>query len=197
MKLKLNVRTLIAVGVLSTTFSFADFVGIVNVFGTLAGEEMVVIKKEATPGTIVLWGSTTAPDGWIVLDGRSSGGDAYLLEEFGSNVPDFSGLFARGLGGNSANLGEYQEDESKSHGHSATFSGNSLPNHDHTVNVLVGHGMDAGTGSSALQPDLGTRTTSAVSAGTPTGNITINAGSNPETRPENVAMVYIMKTGGQ
>ena len=40
-----------------------------------------------------------------------------LVALIGSRVPDYRGLFLRGVGGNSAALGILQEDEIKSHSH--------------------------------------------------------------------------------
>ena len=66
-------------------------------------------------GTIVAWPVATNPsdwDKWLECNGQSISQAVYpeLFAVIGANVPDLSGLFLRGYGGNSDALGSPQED---------------------------------------------------------------------------------------
>jgi len=81
-------------------------------------------------GTIQIYPGASAPVGWMICDGsavsRSSYADLYsaIGTTYGSgdgfstfNIPNLSGKFVRGLGGDSASLGTTQEDAIKQHRH--------------------------------------------------------------------------------
>ena len=97
---------------------------------------LVTVKAKGTSsipvGTIIAWPVATNPsdwqnsDGtynWLECNGQSISASVYpelsalLSPIFGSAVPDLRGLFLRGLGGNSAALGEYQHYEIQAHHH--------------------------------------------------------------------------------
>ncbi|MDR1110309.1 MAG: tail fiber protein [Deltaproteobacteria bacterium] len=64
-------------------------------------------------GTVITYYGTTAPDGYLALDGGSFSATDYplLYELLGKNeTPDLRGAFVRGLGGASAGLGVRQPD---------------------------------------------------------------------------------------
>lgn len=66
-------------------------------------------------GTIIAWPVATNPDdmdNWLECNGQSVNPSVYpeLSAVIGLQVPDLRGLFLRGMGGNSANLGVRQED---------------------------------------------------------------------------------------
>ena len=79
-------------------------------------------------GTIISWpvaqnpADWQNPDGsynWLECNGQTISQTAYpeLFALLGGQVPDLRGLFLRGVGGNSAGLGEKQEDAFKAHSH--------------------------------------------------------------------------------
>lgn len=109
------------------------------------------------------------PSGFLSMNGQTITQNQYpkLYARYGSTLPDLRGLFIRGLGGNSASLGVIQQDAFKSH--------------SHTINV---HGND-NTGPYVADSDGG---------GTLRFDNTGTTGDN-ETRPKNMAFLYIVKAG--
>ena len=93
-----------------------------------------------------------------------------LVALIGSRVPDYRGLFLRGVGGNSAALGILQEDEIKSHSHT-------IPRRM----ILPGEGLkhDSSLEEAGLEPY-------AVS-----GESSYTEGN--ETRPKNRAVRYLIR----
>ena len=93
-----------------------------------------------------------------------------LVALIGSRVPDYRGLFLRGVGGNSAALGILQEDEIKSHSHK-------IPRRM----ILPGEGLkhDSSLEEAGLEPY-------AVS-----GESSYTEGN--ETRPKNRAVRYLIR----
>ena len=93
-----------------------------------------------------------------------------LVALIGSRVPDYRGLFLRGVGGNSAALGILQEDEIKSHSHK-------IPRRM----ILPGEGLkhDSSLEEAGLEPY-------AVS-----GESSYTGGN--ETRPKNRAVRYLIR----
>jgi microcystin-dependent protein len=84
-------------------------------------------------------------------------------------------------------------DEMPAHNHTATFSGNALPPHKHTVPARSADGPDelaTGDGADAYNQD-----TTSVSAGTPTGTVTVanRGGGDPHLnmQPSIFVTVYI------
>lgn len=130
----------------------------------------------------------------VELNGQSTSGYPKLAALYGSTLPDMRGRFARGFGGNSGALNAVQGEEIKSHSHSASFTGNALPSHSHTYTASTNNTDDEGVGSdSAADNQWSSYTTNSVSAGTPTGSVTVNASSGSKVRPTNVAMLFIIK----
>jgi microcystin-dependent protein len=158
------------------------------------------IQPNATnpAGAIIMYGGTAAPSGYLICDGTSylrtaqpslfaAIGTAYgAADGTHFNVPDFRGLFPRGVdngagndpdtltrtaanpGGNTGdNVGSYEADQFAAHNHSITTAFNS--------NAADGWATSAnGTGG------LHTMTT-------------LNAGGS-ETRPKNLYVNFIIKT---
>ena len=121
-------------------------------------------------GTIVTWATSTPPTGWLECNGQSTSGYTELAALLGSNVPDLRGEFVRGWDNGAGvdagrTLGSTQTDEFKSHAHSYTRKGAS-------GNSVTG-------GPSQINDGL-----------TP---VTTGAQGGAETRPRNVALMYIIK----
>ncbi len=82
-------------------------------------------------GTVVAWPVATNPsdaDSWLECNGQSTAGYPELAAVVGANVPNYQGVFLRGLGGNSAGLGVQQGDAIRNitgsfESHSAGFAG--------------------------------------------------------------------------
>ena len=91
---------------------------------------------------------------------------ALLSPIFGSAVPDLRGLFLRGLGGNSAALGEYQHYEIQAHHHTYQWRWVWAEGNDNDVSR-----MGPGTGHSSKTDDEG----------------------GVETRPMNRAVRYLIR----
>lgn len=74
-------------------------------------------------GTVITWPSSSWPpdaDNWLECNGQAINSTVYpeLVALVGARVPDYRGIFLRGVGGNAAPLGILQQDELKSHSHS-------------------------------------------------------------------------------
>lgn len=66
-----------------------------NVLNCVNGKWENMQGKAVPVGTIIMWGSTTIPDGWLELNGQSTSGYPLLAALYGSRVPDFRGQFVR------------------------------------------------------------------------------------------------------
>ena len=124
-------------------------------------------------GSIIMWGTSTLPEGYIECNGQSTASFPALAALYGSNVPDLRGEFVRGWdNGKGTDTGRAllstQDDEFESHSH---FYG---------ANTV-------GTGGSGRQVPYSI---------TPNGNWRTGTTSTggTETRPRNIALMYIIKT---
>lgn len=125
------------------------------------------------PGQIVLWGTSTPPAGWLEMNGQSTAGYPNLTALFGTNLPDLRGEFVRGWSNDRTTV-DYprqilsaQAQDVQPHTHSYTVTGS------------VTSGSQGGTASGLIPSSSGSTT---GSAGT------------TETRPRNVALMFIVKT---
>ena len=130
------------------------------------------VSATITPGTIVMWGTSTVPAGWLDCNGQSTAGSPNLIPLFGTNVPDLRGEFIRGWdNGRNVDSGRVirsaQAQDVQPHTHSY-----SAPTSVATSNQA---GFDAGT----------------VFASSPS---TTGSTGTAETRPRNVALMFIVKT---
>ena len=154
----------------------------------------------ATPvGSCMMWPGQNAPSGWVEADGRTTSGmPSQIVTLYGANLPDMRGEFIRGWdNGKGTDSGRSilstQTEEIGRHTHPASFSGNTMPPHSHNYNANV---TDRGSGSRDTLTQ-GTTATTAVSAGTPTGTVTVsqNGSAGDENRPRNIAWMFIIYTG--
>lgn len=153
-------------------------------------------------GTILPFGGTVAPSGYLLCDGQSYSqalygnlhaaiGNAFGGDSTNFNVPDLRGRFLRGAddgagndpgattrtamapGGNSGDqVGSIQGDEFKSH------------NHDLRISSTTSSGTNVPTLSNSLAGGNGTQVTSL--------QFVVPEGGN-ETRPKNASVNYIIK----
>ncbi|MBN7287457.1 MULTISPECIES: tail fiber protein [Campylobacter] len=156
-------------------------------------DEIYLKKDEASDGTPIgaylAWSSESKiPAGYLLCDGREISKSEYkeLYEIIGDTygtpsdtskfkLPKFNdGRFMRGTGGNAAALGVLQSDEIKAHTHD------------------VGGDNDIGRGANKVQPIAGLAGFDTLPASySNTGLIGTTGGI--ETRPQNSAVVYIIK----
>jgi len=123
-------------------------------------------------GQIVMWGTSTVPSGWLECNGQSTAGYPNLIALFGTNLPDLRGEFVRGWdNGRGVDVDRVllsaQAQSIQPHTHSYTITNSTSSS---------GQG-GAGTGSIPSQ------------AGATTGST-----GTTETRPRNVALMFIVKT---
>ncbi|MBX7240360.1 MAG: phage tail protein [Bacteroidia bacterium] len=166
------------------------------------------------PGTIVAFGGTTPPAGWLLCDGTSYNAAQYpalyaaILFNFGGqganfNVPDLRGRFLRGVdgnanrdpdkasrtamntGGNVGNLvGSVQADTLGSHGH-----GINDPGHSHSLSA----GNNTVNGPDARVQHADQTWSPIDNTGVSTTNISVQNTGGSETRPINANVNYIIK----
>ena len=146
--------------------------------------------------------TSTVPSGYLECDGAAVSRTTYadlfaaIGTTYGSgngastfNVPDLRGEFIRGWDNSRGvdsgrTLGSTQSDENKSHNHTITD-----PGHNHQVNINV-YQQGAGPNASTDMANRNGNTTSSTS----TTGISLAASGGTESRPRNVAMMYVIKT---
>lgn len=128
------------------------------------------INSAIPVGTIVAYYGTTAPNGWLICDGRSCAGTE-LAKMIGNNVPDLRGRFIRMIGGNAAGMGVAQ--------------GESIGPHGHRYKRYVGYASGNAGNAPVTQDGNGPQTRY-------TWDNTESAGSG-ENRPINMAFNFIIK----
>ena len=140
-------------------------------------------------GQIVMWGSSTIPSGWLECNGQSTASYPVLAALYGSNVPDLRGEFVRGFdSGRGVDTGRaLLSTQGDQFALPNTAFGTSNPgNHTHSVRTEKTDG-----GQSGSTGEITHKNSSTGGGGSHTH--TINGGDD-ETRPRNVALMYIIKT---
>jgi microcystin-dependent protein len=168
-----------------TTAKLAD--GAVTAAKLAAG----VMPDGVPAGTVVAFAGSAAPSGWLVCNGAAISRTTYaaLFAAIGTahgagdgattfNLPDLRGEFIRGLdGGRGVDsgrvLGSAQAGEVQSHGHALRSGSGNIAFMNETTPVMGATSSGGGLG------------------GWTTGQIAATGGS--ETRPRNVALLYIIK----
>lgn len=159
-------------------------------------------------GSIMPYIGTTAPQGWVLCDGRSLSsisGSAALIALVGSSAPNLQGMFLRGTGTSSVNsqagpaLKATQNEDFKSHLHNdGTLRTDTTGDHSHsTGNIPNGaEGYVAAFNDSNEVFKWGnTGSVTSSTAGSHSHDVTGNTGSTGglETRPVNYGVNYIIK----
>lgn len=193
---KSNLDKILTIGFLFLGgFVSASYTTIVETDSNYSSSSSNYESSQGDPaGTVMLWGKGALPDGWIELDGSSTESYPELMSIYGATLPDMKGNFVRGHGGNSGSLNTFQAESMKAHTHSATFTGNALPSHSHTGVTMSGTESHGNKSNDAANDKYYNQTTSSVSAGTPTGSVSMSSQGGSEIRPTNVALKFIVKT---
>jgi microcystin-dependent protein len=124
------------------------------------------------PGQIVMWGASTPPAGWLECNGQSTAGYPNLTALFGTNLPDLRGEFVRGWSNNRTTV-DYPRDIL-----SAQAQEIQAHTHSYTAPTII---QDAVRGDASGRDP---RTAAATTGST----------GGAETRPRNVALMFIIKT---
>ncbi|MDO8316095.1 MAG: phage tail protein [Flavobacterium sp.] len=158
-------------------------------------------------GAIMPFIGTTAPNGWLLCDGKPFIDDvttAALKALLGStNTPNLNGMFLRGAG--SASLGHsgptlktVQQDDFKEHLHGVNINTSSNGAHTHDLYFSNDDYSGGGGGSTGLEddrPDVFNIKRATTSDGNHNHNVSGNTASTggTETRPINYGVNYIIK----
>lgn len=165
-------KILLALAMLTAGITFGEYVSVINA-KSVGG---IIVEEEQVPvGSIQMWMTSTPPTGWVEMKGQSTSAYPLLASVIGGTIPDMRGVFARGYDNGRGfdagrSLGSYQADEFKSH--------------THTQNIP----MD-GAGGANMQ----SLTSTANSDENWQQSGTTEATGGSETRPKNVALMYIIK----
>jgi len=127
-------------------------------------------------GAIIMWGTSTIPSGWLECNGQSTAGYPNLIALFGTNLPDLRGEFIRGWD-NGRDIDVDRE--------LLSAQAQSMQAHTHTyekasLSFITSQGGVLTTSTS--RPNIVYSVTATSSTGT------------AETRPRNVALMFIVKT---
>jgi microcystin-dependent protein len=160
-----------------------------NIYGIVGVQTAVGTTIPA--GMISLWyGSIgSVPSGWYLCDGANGTPD--LRDRF---VVAAGSTYSVGATGGTA-TNTLTTNELPAHSHTATFAGTALGTHTHTFSGSPGGG--GGGGGADLNTSYGSSTTSAVSAGTPAGTVTVastGSGASFSNIPPYYALAYVMKS---
>lgn len=158
------------------------------------------IQNTSITGTILLYGSISLPAGYLECNGspvsRTTYSNLFAVTgtTFGTgdgsttfNLPDMRGYFARGWDDGAGidpgrAFGSTQADAIASHTLTVTD-----PGHNHTYHLAPGQSLVSGGSNNA--PNAGTTATDNNATG-----ITVAYNGATETRPKNLALLYIIKT---
>jgi microcystin-dependent protein len=170
-----------------------------------------VLSNGAPTGGLIMWGTSTAPSGWLLCDGTAVNRTTYaalfavISTTFGVgdgsttfNLPNYTNRMPYGT--TVGATGGTADAIVVSHSHS--FTGSALGNHDHTMLFHQSSKSGNATPYMLSNPTLGenfqgdlTLTTSSSSAGTPSGSIstTGSSGTN-QNLPPYLGINFIIKT---
>jgi microcystin-dependent protein len=157
----------VAVTATATELNYVD--GVTSAIQTQLDTIVNTTIPASTPvGTIVMYGGTTAPAGWLLCNGQSTASYATLAGIVGPNVPDLMGRTPIGYGTSAdAGITARTTISAKTGAEEVTLDVTQIPSHNHSISPA----MIVGTGSGAINNYA------------PTGN-------NPQTS------VTITNTGG-
>jgi len=187
----------------TTSLNGADLF-VVNHNGTTNTTTLnTLVNSILPPGIIMAFASATVPAGWLECNGQSTASYPTLAALVGANVPDLRGEFVRGWDNGRGidtgrRFGSNQTESLSGHTHTATS-----PEHTHSASisnsprVVYSFGYD--NGYTGLYPnehggDGLDYLASNISIGSTAVSVTVGSTGGTETRPRNVALMYIIKT---
>jgi len=171
----------------STELGYVD--GVTSAIQTQLNTIVNTTIPNATPvGTIVMYGGTTAPTGWLLCNGQSTTGYTALAALVGATVPDLMGRAPIGYG-DSADSGITTRSTigAKVGVEEVTLDTTQIPSHAHNISpaMIVGGGhLASGTGN-AYSP-VGDSPSSAVSITSTGGGL-----AHPNMQPSTVVNFII------
>lgn len=161
--------------------------------------------------TVVALASSSVPSGWLECDGSAVSRTTYadlfaaISTDYGVgdgtttfNLPDLRGEFIRGWDNGKGTdsgraIASFQDDALESHLHAAgTLATSSAGAHTHSITM----GADAASGSvvdGGFSTGGGTASTNSAGAHTHTISGSTGSTGSTETRPRNIAMMYVIK----
>jgi microcystin-dependent protein len=140
----------------ATELSYVD--GVTSAIQTQLNTIVNTTIPNATPvGTIVMYGGTTAPTGWLLCNGQSTASYTALAAVVGANVPDLMGRAPIGYG-DSADSGITTRSTigAKVGAETHTLTTGEMPVHNHTSLIL---GSGAGSTGIPVSASANTNTT--------------------------------------
>lgn len=126
-------------------------------------------------GSISMWGTATPPDGWLECNGQSTAGYPNLIAIYGTNVPDLRGEFIRGWSNGRSGVDPGRQIRS--------FQGQDIQSHTHSYEKSFNESVSS---PNYLQYGLGFQLKYQPATTGSTGG--------SETRPRNIALMFIVKT---
>ena len=145
-------------------------------------------------GEVTMWSGSTVPSGWLECNGQSTGGFAALAAIVGSNVPDLRGEFVRGWDNGrgvdpgrlllSAQLDQMQRITGTLR---TRTDGGFSPTNGGAFTMTKGTNYPSSGGTSGAR-----QIANFDSADSP--NARTSSTTSGETRPRNIALMYIIKT---
>ena len=130
------------------------------------------VQASILPGQILMWGTPTPPTGWLECNGQSTAGYPNLISLFGANVPDLRGEFIRGWSNDRTTV-DYPRQLLSAQGQEIQAH-----THSYTAPTII---QDAVRGDASGRDPRTAASTTGSTGGT-------------ETRPRNVALMFIIKT---
>ena len=124
-------------------------------------------------GSISMWGAAMPPAGWLECNGQSTAGYPNLIAIYGTNVPDLRAEFIRGW--------DHDRDIDVNR-ELLSFQPQSIQAHTHQYNI-----------TQIVPSSFGSNYVTGGRAENPLSSTTSSTGT-AETRPRNVALMFIVKT---
>lgn len=179
-------------------------------------DQLDQLENRIKPGMTMMWPTSTVPAGYLECAGQAVSRTTYAAlfaiigTSFGSgdgsttfNIPDMRGEFARGWDhGRGIDtgrvLGSWQDEAFKSHSHTASTASSGSHNHSTKIggdnnSVRGATSTNAITMSEAAADTAPIGTGQIVDAGNHIHTVTVDSTGGLETRPRNVAWMFIIK----
>ena len=169
----------------STELNYVD--GVTSAIQTQLNTIVNTTIPNATPvGTIVMYGGTSAPTGWLLCNGQSTASYTALAAVVGANVPDLMGRAPIGYGSGTG-LTARGTIGAKVGTETHTLTPAEIPGHTHGVTIM---GSDLSYGTAALQGSNG-GTQQSINAAEGGGSNPAGGGSHPNMQPSTVVNFII------